>query len=188
MTTHTFTAARGHRTSTLTLLAGALFVLVPSVIELVTGDAFVLMGLALVLLVGALPGLHRLQAGRDGQVGRWGVRLIVAGLLGMIAAIVGSEVVVVGETAWLALAALSALAALVGAVSFSVGLSRARVLAPGGIWTFLGGMTLGLASESFEQSLDGTVPWLADVLPLVGLVVAGLGLVGLGVSARRVEG
>ncbi len=48
-------------------------------------------------------------------------------------------------------------------------------------------MTLGLVSESFEQSLDGTVPWLADVLPPLGFVLAGVGLVLLGRSARTVE-
>lgn len=188
MTTTTLPVARSHRTSTLTLLAGSLFVAVPSVVEFVTDDAFLLMGLALLLLVCALPGLHGLQDGRDGRPGQWGVRLTIAGILGMAVAIAGSEIVVLSETAWLLLAGLSALSALVGVVAFSVGLSRAGVLAPAGIWTFLGGMTLGLVSESFEQSLDGTVPWLADVLPPLGFVAAGVGLVLLGRSARRVEG
>jgi len=191
MSVHTATSATiraGHRTSLLTLLAGALFVVVPLVVELVTGDAFVLMGLALVLLLCALPGLHRLQAGGDGRLGRWGLRLTIGGIVGLVAAILGSEIVVVGETAWLFLAGISTLSALVGVIAFSIGMTRARVLAPLGIWTFLGGMTFGLGSESFEQSLDGTVPWLADVLPPLGFVVAGAGLVLLGRSARLVEG
>ena len=182
------TSRAGHRTSLLTLIAGGLFAVVPLVVEFVTGDAFVLMGLALLLLLCALPGLHRLQAGRDGGLGRWSVRLTVGGIIGLIAAVVGSEVVVLGEAAWMSIAAASALVALVGVISFSVAMSRARVLAPRGVWTFLGGMTLGLVSESFEQSLDGAVPWLADVLPPAGFVAAGLGLVALGLSARRIEG
>ena len=69
---------------------------------------------------------------------------------------------------------------------FSIGLTRARVLDPRGIWLFLGGMVLGLVSESFEQSLRGPVPWLADLLPVVGFIGAGAGLIVLGLSARRV--
>ncbi len=188
MTTTTVAPGRGHRTSSLTYAAGTLFVVVPLLVEFVTGDAFLLMGLALLLLLAALPGLHRLQDGRDGRLGAWGVRATIAGLLGMVVAIVAGEIVDVGEVAWLALAGVSALSALIGVIAFSVGLTRATVLDASGIWAFLGGMTLGLASESFEQSLDGSVPWLADLMPPLGFVVAGVGLVLLGTSARRVEG
>jgi hypothetical protein len=186
-----------HRTSVLTLLAGLLFVVVPAVVELVTYDAFVLMGVALLLLVAALPGLHRLQAGRDGRLGRWGLRMTVAGLLAMVVLVLGGDVLdaalsgtaqSVAEGLWAIVAGLAAVSALGGVVAFSVGMTRARVLAPAGIWAFLGGMTVGLVSESFEQSLDGTVPWLADVLPPLGYIAAGAGLVVLGLSARRVEG
>ena len=45
-------------------------------------------------------------------------------------------------------------------------------------------MVLGLVSESFEQSLSGPVPWLADLLPVVGFIGAGVGLIVLGLSAR----
>ena len=185
-----------HRTSTLTLVAGGLFVVVPLLVEFVTGDAFLLMGVALLALVVALPGLRRLQRGLDGRAGRWGLRAFLVGLLVMVVLVLGGDVLdaalsgtaqSVAEGVWLVVAALAALSALGGVVAFSVGLTRARVLAPAGIWTFLAGMTLGLVSESFEQSLDGTVPWLADVLPVLGFVGAGVGLVVLGLSARRAE-
>jgi hypothetical protein len=94
----------------------------------------------------------------------------------------------VAEGVWTVVAGLSALSALGGVVAFSVGLTRAKVLAPSGIWVFLAGMTLGLVSESFEQSLRGPVPWLADALPPIGFMIAGVGLVLLGRSARAVEG
>lgn len=187
----------GHRASVLTLLAGTLFVIVPPVVELVTYDAFLLMGVALLLLVAALPGLHRLQAGRDGRLGRWGLRLTVAGLLAMVVLVLSGDILdaalsgtaqSVAEGLWALVAGLSALSALGGLIAFSIGLTRGRVLAPAGIWLFLSGMTLGLVSESFEQSLTGTVPWLADVLPPMGFMTAGVGLVALGLSARRVEG
>jgi hypothetical protein len=196
MTTTTVAAARGHRTSSLTISAGALFVTVPLLVELVSGDAFALMGLALLLLLGALPGLHRLQAGRDGEAGRWGLRLTLVGLATLVLLVVGGDALdaatsgtaqSVAEAAWMVLGAAAALSTLVGVVAFSVGLTRARILGPAGIWLFLGGMTFGLVSESFEQSLDGPVTWLADVLPVAGFITAGAGLVRLGLSAREVE-
>jgi hypothetical protein len=188
--------APSRRTSTLMILAGALFLVVPLLVELVSGDAFALMGVALIVLLAALPGLRRLQHGRDGQLGRWGLLLTVAGLLAMVALVLSGDLLdaalsgtaqAVAEGAWLVVAAAAALSALVGVVSFSLGLTRARVLSPLGIWVFLGGMTLGLVSESFEQSLSGPVPWLADLLPPLGFITAGAGLLLLGASTRSVE-
>lgn len=187
---------RGHRASGLTLAAGAMFALVPLLVELVSGDAFLLMGVALLLLLAALPGLRRLQDGRDGRLGSRGLRLTVSGLAAMVVLVLSGDVLdalldgsaqAVAEGTWLVVAALASLSALAGVVAFSVGMSRARVLAAGGIWVFLAGMTAGLVSESFEQSLRGQVPWLADVLPPAGFMVAGAGLLLLGRSARRLE-
>ncbi len=70
------------------------------------------------------------------------------------------------------LGAWSVLAMLAGVLAFSVGMTRARVFPRSAIWVFLGGMTLGLGVEAFEQSLQGPVPVLADVLPVVGFVTA----------------
>ncbi|MGH3362984.1 MAG: hypothetical protein ACRDOM_11050 [Nocardioides sp.] len=181
----------------LCLAAGALLVLVPLVVEFVSGDAFALMGLVLLLVLGALPGLRRLQVGRDGRAGRWGQRLTFAGLAGMIAVVVSGDVLdaamsgtaqAAAEAIWLVVAALATLGVLVGVVLFSVGMTRARVLDPRGIWIFLTGMVVGLAAESFEQSLAGPVPWLADVLPPLGFISAGVGLFVLGRSAQAVLG
>jgi hypothetical protein len=200
MSVHTLsptTRRTARRASVLTLLAGALFLMVPPVVELVTYDAFLLVGVALLLLVCALPGLHRLQAGRDGRLGTWGLRLTMVGLLTMVVLVLAGDLLdaalsgaaqSVAESVWVVVAGVAALSALGGVIAFSVGLTRGRVLAPTGIWLFLGGMTLGLVSESYEQGLDGTVPWLADVLPPLGFMVAGAGLVALGLSARRLEG
>ena len=180
----------------LTVSAGGLFVVVPLLVQLVAGELFALMGLALVMLLVALPGLRRVQAGKDGRAGKWGVRLTLVGLAVLAVLIVSGDALdamldgtaqSVAEGAYLTLMAAAAVSALAGIVMFSIGTTRARVLDPRGIWLFLGGMVLGLASESFEQSLRGPVPWLADLLPVVGFVGAGVGLIVLGLSARRIE-
>lgn len=185
-----------HRTSNLTLAAGALFLVVPLLVELVAGDAFALMGLALFLLVVAIPGLRRLQGGRDGRLGRMGVRLAPAGLLALVLLVVSGDLIdaavdgsvqEVVEAAYMATGAAAVLATLVGVLCFSLGMTRARVLSSVGIWVFLAGVAGAFVSEAFEQSLRGPVPWLADVLPPAGFMVAGLGLVLMGRSARRVE-
>jgi hypothetical protein len=180
----------------LTVSAGALFVVVPLLVQMVAGELFALMGLALIMLLVALPGLRRVQGGRDGGVGKWGVRLTLCGLAVMTVLIVSGDALdamldgtaqSIAEAGYLTLSAAAALSALAGIVMFSIGTTRARVLDPRGIWLFLGGMVLGLVSESFEQSLSGSVPWLADLLPVVGFIGAGVGLIVLGLSARRVE-
>lgn len=182
--------------STLTLTAGLLFAVVPILVELVAGELFALMGVALLLLVLSLSPLRALQAGRDGRAGRWGVRLVMAGggslvlvlVLGeLLAGVVPGAGSAAAENGYAVVGLLGAASVLAGVVLFSVGLTRARVLSAPGIWVFLLGMATGLVSESFEQSLAGPVPWLADLLPPVGFVVAGMGLLVLGRSARRVE-
>jgi hypothetical protein len=188
---------RGHRASLLTLTAGAVFTVVPLLVEFVAGEAFALMGVALLLLLVALPALRRLQDGRDGRAGLWGLRATVAGLVGMAVLVLSGDLLdaalsgtaqAVAEGAWLVVGLLSVLAALGGVIAFSIGLTRARILSAVGIWVFLAGMTVGLVSETFEQSLSGAVPWLADVVPVVSFVAAGVGLLLLGRSARAVEG
>lgn len=186
-----------HVTSGLTLVAGGLFIIVPLLVELVSYDFFALMGLALLFVLAALPGLRRLQSGRDGRLGSWGLRLTLVGLAAMVILVLGGDALdamldgsaqAIAETAYLLVAAVAAVSALVGVVMYAAGMTRAGVLSPTGIWVFLGGMVLGLGSESFEQSLRGPVPWVADVLPPLGFVVAGVGLLVLGLSARRVDG
>lgn len=193
--TETVAARRtSRRTSSLTAAAGALFVVVPVIVQFVAGDAFLLMGLALLLVLAALPGLGRVQMGRDGAWGRWGLRLTGAGLGTMVVLVLSGDALDawlggtaqdVAEGVWLLAATVAAVSALVGIVSFSIGMTRARVLDPSGIWLFLGGMTAGLISESIEQSLRGPVPWSADAVPPVAFAIAGCGLLTLARSARR---
>jgi hypothetical protein len=188
------TTRNSRATAFLTLAAGSLFVLVPLLVEFVSGDAFVLMGVAGLLVLLALPGLRRLQHGADGRAGRMGFRFIVGGLL-VLAALIFSgdplDAVLSGtaqewvEGVFAVLGVVSVLALFVGVLSFAVGMTLARVFPRPAIWVFLGGMAPALLTEAFEQSLTGTVPTAADVLPVLGFIVAGLGLLMLGRVALR---
>lgn len=180
----------------LTLAAGAMFVVVPLVVQLVSGEAFALMGLAGLLFLAALPGLRRVQGGADGRSGLWGLRLTMAGLGSLVVLIISGDAVdalVSGgaqdaaELLFALVGAAAGLALLAGVVLFSLGMTRARVFPPAAIWVFLGAMVIALVSESFEQSLRGSVPWLADALPPLGFVVAGVGLLAIGRSALAVS-
>lgn len=195
MTTHTVRASRTTRGSNpyLTLAAGALFVGVPPLVEFVSGDAFALMGVAGLLFVAALPGIRRAQDGRDGRSGAWGLRLTMIGLCTLVGLILSGDLIdaavdgsaqEVAESAFVLVGALAGLAALTGVVLFAVGMTRARVFPAAAIWVFLGGLVVAFVSEGFEQTLRGPVPWLADMLPPLGFVVAGLGLLAIGASAR----
>ncbi len=181
-------------TAWLTLAAGALFVVVPLLVEFVSGDAFVLMGVAGLLVLLALPGLRRLQRGADGRAGKTGLRLIVGGLLVLVALIFSGDPLDAAlsgtaqelvEGVFTVLGVGSVLALFAGVLSFSIGMTLARVFPRPAIWVFLGGMTLALLTEAFEQSLSGTVPRVADVLPVVGFMIAGGGLLMLGRACLR---
>lgn len=179
-----------------TLTAGALFVVVPPLVEFVTGDAFALMGVAGLLVLAALPGLRRLQHGADGRDGTWGLRLTMVGLCALVVLILSGDLIDaavsgatqdVAEAAFMVVAALAGVAALLGIVLFSLGMTKARVFPPAAIWVFLGGIVLASISEAFEQTLRGPVPWLADTLPPLGFVTAGIGLLALGRAALNVR-
>jgi hypothetical protein len=198
MTTETVRTVRNHRsvTSYLTLAAGGLFVVVPLLVELVSGDAFLLMGLAALLVLAAMPGLRRLQRGADGRAGTWGLRLVMGGLGALIVLILSGDVVdaavsggvqSVIEFLYVVVGGAATLGLLLGIVLFSLGMTRARVFPPAAIWVFLGGMVVALVSELFEQNLHGPVPLLADVLPPLGFVVAGAGLLAIGRAALSIR-
>lgn len=194
MTTDTVRTARPRRSVTpyLTLAAGGLFVVVPMLVEFVSGDAFLLMGVAGVLVLAAMPGLRRLQHGADGRVGTWGLRLTMGGLCSLVLLIFSGDLVdaavsggvqTLVEVVFMAVGGAATLALLLGIVLFSVGMTRAKVFHPAAIWVFLGGMVVALVSELFEQNLQGPVPWLADTLPPLGFIVAGIGLLAIGRAA-----
>lgn len=199
MTRNPHSQTAGHRravTPIVTLCAGTLFVVVPLLVEYLSGDAFLLMGLAALLLLAALPGLRRLQDGADGSAGKWGLRLTFGGLIAVVVLVLSGDLIDaavddsaqdLAEGVFLVVGAGAGLATLVGIVLFSVGMGKAGVFPPQAIWIVLGGMVLAIVSESFEQALRGPVPLLADVLPPLGFIVAGIGLLMIGMSALRLQ-
>lgn len=194
MTTDTVRTSRARRSVTpyLTLAAGGLFVIVPLLVEFVSGDAFLLMGVAGILVLSAMPGLRRHQGGADGRTGAWALRLTMGGLCTLVLLILSGDLVdaavsgsvqTVVEVVFMMVGGAATLALLLGIVLFSAGMTRARVFPPAAIWVFLGGMVVALVSELFEQNIQGPVPWLADTLPPLGFIVAGIGLLAIGRAA-----
>jgi hypothetical protein len=175
------------------LLAGGLLVVTPALVELVADDLFVLLPVALVAMLVALPGLRRHQQGLDGRAGSLGIRLLNAGLLGAIVIMVAGSLALdslssglqdVAEPVLLLLAGLAALAAVVGLVLLAAGMVRARVYPVPAVLLFGGGLVLALVVEAWEQSLTGAVPVVLDVLPPVLFTATGVGLLGIAVAAR----
>ncbi|MCW2921431.1 MAG: hypothetical protein JWL76_1305 [Thermoleophilia bacterium] len=174
------------------LLAGLLLIIVPLLVEFVSGDAFALMAVAALLFLVSLPGLHRVQGGADGAAGRRGLRMLLIGLVVLVVLIAGADpldAAVSGaaqdvvETAFMAFAGSASLVALIGLVMFGTGMLRAKVLPASWTWVFLLGLVLAIVSETFEQSLSGVVPTIADVLPPLGFIVGGIGLAMIGRAA-----
>jgi hypothetical protein len=176
------------------LLAGGLLVVVPALVELVAGDLFVLVPIALLAMLVALPGLRRHQRGLDGRAGSLGLRLLNTGLLGAIAVVVVGSIALdslssgaqdVAEPVLMLLAGLCAGAAILGLVLLTTGMVRARVYPVPAVLLFGVGLVLGLATEVWEQSLTGAIPTALDVLPPALLTATGVGLLGIALAARR---
>jgi hypothetical protein len=172
-------------TVALAYAAGAALLITPPLVEFVSGDFFLLLPVALLLTVAALPGLCRLPDGEP--TGPWGSRLLFTGLGVASTAVVLGEVTSASTVPMLA-AAAGAAAAMAGLVLLTVGLVRTRRYPLTAIVMFAPGLLLALATESFEQSLSGTVPWLADLLPPLLFACAGAGLLWIAASASHRSG
>lgn len=175
------------------LIAGSLLVAVPPLVEYVADDFILLLPVALVLMLVALPGLRRRQHGADEPAGRIGLRLVNLGLLvAIVTVVVGSLVLdalpaavqTVAEPLLMLVAAVAALGAVVGLVLLTVGMARARVYPLLAVVLFGPCLVLALVAEAIEQTLSGPVPMVLDVLPPTLFVASGLGLLGLSLAAR----
>lgn len=83
---------------------------------------------ALILTVPALLGLHRLQAGADGPLGRTGARVAMLGCAGQ-SVVIGTIVATGEEPSWFGVAApVAILTWFAGSVAFGVAIRRAGLL------------------------------------------------------------
>jgi hypothetical protein len=175
------------------LLAGGLLAVVPALVELVGDGFFVLLPVALLAMLVALPGLRRHQDGRDGHAGKLGVAMVNLGLLGAVLVMVAGSLVLDSlsaraqdslEPLLMGTAAAGAVAAAVGLVLLTVGMLRARLYPAPAVVAFGPGLVLALVAETWEQTLTGPVPLLLDVLPPTFFTLTGLGLIGIALAAR----
>lgn len=181
-----------HATPTYSLIAGAtaggLLLAVAPLTELVAGDFFLLLPLALVLMLVALPGLRAAQGGADGAAGRLGLRMLTLGLLGAVLLVVVGSLVLdsmssgaadATEPVLLVAAGAATVAAIVGLGLLTAGMVRASVYPRGAVLLFGPVLLLALVVEVLEQSVSGSVPTALDVLPPVLFFSSGLGLLGI---------
>ena len=176
------------------LCAGVLLVAVAPLTELVAGDFFMLLPVALVLVVVALPGLRAVQGGADGSAGRAGLRMLALGLLSAVVLVVVGSLALdalpegtadVVEPLLLLAAGVAALVAIAGLGCLTAGMLRAGTYPRAAVLLFGPVLLLGLVAEVVEQSMSGGIPTVLDVLPPVLFLVSGLGLLGIVRSARH---
>ena len=174
-------------------VAGGLLVAVPPLVEYVADDFFLLLPVALLLMLVALPGLRRAQHGADEPHGRGGLRMLNLGLLAAIGIMVVGSIALdalparaqtVTEPLLMLVAGVAALTAVGGLILLSAGMVRAGVYPVLAVALFGPGLVLALVAELVEQTLTGTVPMILDVLPPTLFVASGLGLLGIVAAAR----
>lgn len=172
------------RAGLITMLAGAGFALGGGLSTL--GEwTWVLFLAGIVLLLYAVPQLHKLQAPADGAVGQWGTRLFVlgAGILVALGAVflVWDAFGDPGEPAWTeALWPVGFVSFLLGFVLFVAGSLKARVLESLGLWLIvvglIGGVALDMATGAFFADEGEVTEWGF----IIGIPLAGLGLLLVG--------
>ncbi len=112
-----------------------------------------------------------------GMAGVAGSLLIITPLL--VEFVVGEFILL------LPIALLLAIAAGIGILRFRKRAGDAVEFPKLGVWLFVGGLTAAIASEVFEQSLQGPIPTIADVLPPTLFIVSGVGLLMLARAINR---
>ncbi|CAN5814146.1 hypothetical protein BH23ACT12_BH23ACT12_02730 [soil metagenome] len=184
----TTAGAPARRVGLITMLAGALFVLGGG-LGVATDWSWLFVVAAIALLLYAVPKLHRIQTPADGAVGLWGTRLFIFGAVLMVALgvvffaweAVGDP----GEPAWAEFVwPIGFFAFLLGLVLFIGGSLKARVLDSLGLWLvvagLVGGVALDMATGAFFEENGESTEWGF----LLGVPLAGLGLLWLGYRLR----
>lgn len=151
---------------------------------------FIILGVALTAFW-AVPGLHRVQNGTDGSIGKFGARIVtIAGGLMVVLGITGFIVDDVlnsdWEPEWVGPAfAVFGIALLIGFVLFGIGMIRGKVLPAMAAWLLLVSWPIGLMIDAALGKLneeDGTPGGY------VGSIGFAVGLMWLGWAAMNLHG
>ena len=159
--------ARDTTLGTLTMIAGAMFVL-GALVSIVTDWAWLALLVGFALLVYVVPQLHRVQAPADGWPGRLGGPLTAAGaaivlLLGVVF-LIWDAVGEPGEPAWTGvLWVIGFFGFLVGIVLFGIGSVMAHVVPRGAPLLMLLGLVaaiaIDMATGAFFEDEPTTTEW-----------------------------
>lgn len=149
---------------------------------------FIILGVALTAFW-AVPGLHRVQSGADGSMGKIGTRIVmIAGGLMVAMGITGFVVEEVvksdWEPEWVGPAfAVFGIALLIGFVLFGIGMIQGKVLPAMGAWLLLVSWPIGVIIDVALGKMD------EENGPggYVGSIGFALGLIWLGWAAMRLS-
>ncbi len=175
--------SNAHRAGLATLFAG-LFFIAGGAASAAFDGAFVLIVVGFLLLLYAVPALHRHQAPADGPLGLWGSRLFVFGatlfVLLAVVFLVWEAVGDPGEPAWANFVwPIGFFSMIIGFILFVIGCLKARVLEPLALWLVVIGLVGGIALDMATGAFSGDGEVMEWGL-YVGIPLAGLGLLWMG--------
>ena len=181
--------ATPRRSGIAAMLAGAILIADVLLSEFVIEQLFYLLGLVLLLLVVALPGLEAAQGGRDGRLGRAGfvLALVGAATLAMLFAAAGVAEGLLGldpdaSQALGPVLAVGFVALVAGVLLFGIAALRAGVLPRAAVSLFVASLPLGVAIDMatgafFEGDGASSTP---EIGYWVGIPAFGIALIWLG--------
>lgn len=150
---------------------------------------FIVLGIALTAFW-AVPGLHRVQGGVDGSVGRIGTRIVTAAgglmvILGTIGIVVEEVLKSDYEPNWVGPAfAVFGIALLIGFVLFGIGMIQGKVLPAMGAWLLLVSWPIGVIIDLALGKMDEEEGGPGGYIGSIGFA---LGLMWLGWAAMRLN-
>lgn len=181
------TPAGTDKTGLATLLAGLCIIVGALGSELIADGFWLVMLVGFILMLYAVPRVHRAQAPADGAAGVWGARLVVIGGLIFIAlAVIYLIWEAIGTPpedgpGWAnVLWPIGFFTFLLGIITFAIGSLKAKVVPPIAPALMLIGLVVGVAIDMatgafFEDDADTTAWGFLIGVPLFGLGLAIMG-------------